>query len=127
MGTANIAAVIGGVAAVIAAFLTYRSSSQANRISAAKVDSEAYDRAQAIWERALTHSEREIETLRKHVERLEAQLQNERELRAALRAELEAMKETLARMERQNRLLRELLRQAGISIPDGMDGTAQAV
>ena len=118
MDGATIPAIVAGVAAVVAAFLTYRASSQTNRISATKVDSEAYDRAQVIWDKALEHSDREISKLREYVERLEAQLRKSDENNAALRQTVAQLRETVARMERHNHLLRHLLRQAGIPVPE---------
>jgi predicted RNase H-like nuclease (RuvC/YqgF family) len=125
MGTGNVAAIVAGIAAIIGAILTYRAGSQANRISATKVDSEAYDRAQVIWEKALTHSDREIDQLRKYVERLEEQLFRERESSDELRRVVARLKDTVARMERHNAHLRQLLRAAGIAIPEPGDDDAQ--
>lgn len=127
MGTGNVAAIVAGIAAIIGAILTYRASSQSNRISATKVDNEAYDRAQVIWDKALAHSDREIGKLREYVERLETELRRSGEANEQLRQTVSALKETVARMERQNALLRHLLRQAGIPIPEIGEDDSRAV
>lgn len=115
------------VVAVVSAILTYRSSSQANRTAEQKVDAEAYDRAQGIWERALDQSDKQIERLRQQVERLERQVQAQAELETLLRDQIRELKATVSRMERQNAQLRTMLRSAGISVPESGDGESEAV
>jgi septal ring factor EnvC (AmiA/AmiB activator) len=117
-----VAAVVGGVPAIVAAWFAYRASSNANaqteetnRIAATKVDAEAYSRSQAFYEKLLTEADKHIDRLRSQVERLNdeldrvgAQAAQERDVANALRDQVRsltrqvgAMEGTLAEMRRQ--------------------------
>lgn len=111
------------IVAIVSAVLTYRSSSQANRTADRKVDSEAYERAKVIWSSAIEQSEKDLGKLRQQIERLEAQVRESREIEATLRGQIRDMKATIARMERQNSMLRTMLRAAGLEVPDNGDDT----
>lgn len=125
MSAASLASFGAVIVACLSAFLTYRATSQANRTAADelanKVDKEAYDRAQNIWERALNQSDKEVEKLRAQIQRLEDQVRAKEELELLLREQLRELKATVARMERQNARMRVMLRAAGIAVPDPGD------
>lgn len=118
MDTPTLAAVIAGIVAIISAALTYRASSQANRVNSTKVDAEAYDRAQNIYKSGLAEYERQMGLMREQVDRLERQVQEEREVTEKLRRYVRELRETIARMERHIAVMRRKLQAAGIAVPE---------
>lgn len=118
MDTATITAVAAAVVAIVSGALTYRASAQANRISAVKVDAEAYDRAQKIYQGGLEESERQVAALRAQIERLEIQMSREREISERYRQQIRGLKNTVTRMERHIAIMRAKLQELGISVPE---------
>lgn len=110
--------------ALVAAVLTFRSSTQANRISDKKVDAEAYDRGKALYEGALNLAERQLAQLREQVDRISTELDKERLVSGLLRMQMAELQETIARMERQIASMRARMQAHGI---DEGPGNAQAV
>ncbi len=85
MDTSILVALVAGVPSVAAALFAYRSSAQAtrakaetdaevNRIAATKVDAEAFERSQALYEKVLAAAEKEVGRLQSQVDRLHDQL-----------------------------------------------------
>ena len=62
------AAIVGSV---IAAFVSFRTNRRTTRVEQSKVDAEAYDRAQKIYDGAIERLERDNARLQTTVERLE--------------------------------------------------------
>ncbi len=117
MDGATTAAILSAVAALGAAFLTYRASSQANRINSTKVDAEAYDRAQVLWEKALAQAESQTDRLRSQVDRLSDQLATEQDVSNNLRNQVRTLQQTVTSMEQSLSALR--LQIAGASTRPG--------
>jgi chromosome segregation ATPase len=58
----------------LAALLSYRASTAANKVSEKKVDAEAYERSQQFYEKLLGEADKALDRLRGQVERLQDQL-----------------------------------------------------
>ncbi len=85
MDTNVIIAVIAGIPSLAAAAFAYRSSvsatrakstsdSEVNRLASTKVDAEAFERSQVIYEKAMLAAEKEVGRLQGQVDRLNDQL-----------------------------------------------------
>lgn len=115
MDTNVIIALVAGLASVAGAFVAYRASSQANLVNKQKVDSEAFDRSQQMYERMLSTQDKELTRLQGQVDRLNSHLDRTNEavarekdisetLRAlviALQRQVGVMEETIANMRAQ--------------------------
>lgn len=111
--TVVIAAGIGGLPAILAAFFAYKSSiraakttEEANRLAGTKVDAEAYERSQRFYESLLGEAEKHIDRLRSHtdrlndqVDRLNTQLASEQDVSNALRNHVRALTSQISAME----------------------------
>lgn len=108
-----VAAGIGGVPAIVAAWFAYRSSvranqstDEANRIARTKVDAEAYERSQAFYEKLLGEADKHLDRLRAQVDllsdqlnRVNQQLVSEQEVSATLRGQVRVLGAQVATME----------------------------
>jgi len=104
--TAILAAVFGGVPAVVAAIFAYRSSAQANAVSVKKVDAEAYERSQQFYEKLIAEADKQMERLRLQVDRLNdqvdrvnSQLAQEQDVSNALRNHVRTLTAQVGSME----------------------------
>lgn len=135
MDIATSAAVVSGLVAVVGAVLTYRASAQANKISDKKVDAEAYDRAQGLYEKTLAQAERQLDQaekqigqLRETVNRLEVQVRDERDVSDRLRVEVSKLRRIVDTMERHMARMRAQMRAAGLAVPEEpSDSSSDAV
>lgn len=91
-------AVIASLLGFGAAFLAYRQSSRADnaatRVENLRVDAEAYQRAKTLYEAG-------IRQLEDQLARLQTQLNQERDLSNALRVQINALEDTVAKLRRQ--------------------------
>ncbi len=99
-------ALLGFVGSLVAAYLAYRTATQANRISATKVDAEAYDRSVTFYEKVLADAEKQIERMRQQVDRLNdqldrvnAQLATEQDLSNAARDQIRTLRTQVMTLE----------------------------
>jgi chromosome segregation ATPase len=104
---------IGLVGAGFSAYLSYRSSTaanraalQANRISELKVDAEAYDRSQGFYEKLLAEADKHLDRLRTQVqllgdelERVSNQLNEEQNISDHLRTQVRSLQLRVSDME----------------------------
>ncbi len=98
---------------VAAAYLSYRASSHANAVSAKKVDAEAFDRAAALYDKALQAAERETERMRSQVDRINQQLAQEQDVSNLLRNQIRALQGQVDSLEGIVAQLRRSLHEAG--------------
>jgi chromosome segregation ATPase len=125
--TTIIAAAIGGIPALLAAFFAYKSSTraatitnEANRLAATKVDADAYERSQRFYESLLNEAEKHIDRLRAQTERLNDQvdklnnqLANEQDVSNVLRNQVRALTTQVGSMDSTlNDLRNELSRRS---------------
>lgn len=111
--TTVLAAGIGGIPAIAAAWFAYRASmrasettSETNRIAATKVDAEAYTRSQQFYEKLLSEADKHLERLRREVdrvndqlERVNSQLAQEQDVSNSLRNQIRALTTQVGSME----------------------------
>lgn len=67
-------AVISLFGSGLAALLSFRASTSANKVSEKKVDAEAYERSQQFYEKLLAEADKALDRLRTQVDRLQDQL-----------------------------------------------------
>lgn len=72
--TPVIIAALALAGSVVASLFTYRASNAANKISATKVDAEAYERATAFYKQLLETADRELTRIRGQLDQLHGQL-----------------------------------------------------
>lgn len=133
--TTVIAAAVGGVPAIAAAWFAYRASvhanattEESNRIASTKVDAEAYERSQVFYEKLLAEAERHLDRLRGQVDRLQdqldrvnTQLASEQDVSNTLRNQVRSLFTQVNSMEG---TLIEMRRQMGEGRPPRRDGSA---
>jgi alpha-L-arabinofuranosidase len=91
-------AVIASILGFAAAYLSYRQSTRASaaatKVETNRIDAGAYERAKQLYESG-------IKQLEDQLKRLLEQIQQEREISTALRVQVNALEQTVARMRRQ--------------------------
>lgn len=104
--TQVIVAAIAGIPAVAAAIFAYRSSAQATKAGEKKVDAEVFERTQALYEKAITGAEREIDRLQRsqeqmasQIERMNTQLVSELDTSTRLRVQLSSLQAQVQTMD----------------------------
>lgn len=126
--TIVITTVLAGLPSIAAALFAYRTSTQANKISATKVDGEAYERSQQFYEKVMAGAERELTRLQVQVDRLNQQLERvnsqlalEQDVSNTLRNHLRALQTQVTSMEQTVATLRTGLHrtQGGINMKKG--------
>lgn len=100
MDNANIyVAIVAMVGSVSGAFLSYRASARANNIDASKVDAEAYVRAAALYEKALTTAEAESTRAHAQAERVALRFESETDVSESLRGEVRKLRAQVEELE----------------------------
>lgn len=91
--------VAGGIPAFLAAWFAYRSSSSANKVENRKVDNEAYEKAQAAYERLLDRLQRQVDVLQSNLDRVNGMLASEQDVSNKLRNQIRLLTSQLAELE----------------------------
>lgn len=90
-----LAALVTAFAALVGSFLTYRSSTKANRATAEnegkKVDAEAFDRAQRIYKESIAELEAHVDRLEKRCGEIQTLLEQTQEENVELKAAMNNM------------------------------------
>lgn len=107
MGSNFYVALVALVGSLAGALLSYRASTRANAIDAKKVDAEAYVRAAAIYEKALSAAEAELARMHSQTERVALQLESESDVSNALRGEVRIFRTRVDELERLVSTLRQ--------------------
>ena len=115
-------AIIAALPGLAAAAFAYRASAQANRTADRKVDAEAYERSQAIYEKTLSQADQQIDRLRQQVERLNEQLASEQDLSNSLRNQVRSLQTSVATLETTLTNLRSQLAVQTHPLPRGQPG-----
>lgn len=92
MDPAVLAAIGAAGAAVVGAYLTYRSARQANTINSRKVDLEAFERSQTIYEKTIARLEAQGDRLVEQVEKVNNRLAVEQDISNTLRDQLRTLR-----------------------------------
>lgn len=125
-----------GVVPLGVAFFAYRSATDANKktqitalaqaeraaeIERSKVDADAFARAKAIYEDALTQLEKQLDRVQVQFERLNEQLAKEQDFSNSLRNQVNTLQQQISTLERTVTTLRRQLIAAGIPPTFGVD------
>lgn len=97
--TSTIAGIISGVTALAAALLAYRSSKAANDLSSRKVDQEAFDRSQAMYERLLDRMQAQLDRVNDDLDTATKELAEKRASELAMLAQMGALKRRVGELE----------------------------
>lgn len=97
---AVLAAVVAAIAAIIGAWLTYRSSSRANAVQDRKVSIEDFDAQQERYRKLLAEQDRVIEKIQAQMDRLQDQLAREQEVASTLRSHIRTLQGEIDDLQR---------------------------
>lgn len=86
------AALAAAAAAIVGAAFTYRSAKSANRIDARKVDLEAFERSQVIYEKTIDRLQAQADRLSAQVEAVNNRLAQEQDTTNVLRDQIRTLR-----------------------------------
>lgn len=129
-GTASVAVeiLIGTVPALGCSYWAYRASRRASdateTAATSAVEAEAYMRAKGIYESALEQLETQLRGLQEQLDRVNAQLSQERDTSASLRAYIRELETQVQTLERTVSDLRHRIALAPVDAANLIHGTA---
>jgi chromosome segregation ATPase len=95
----------------------------ADRAATLRIESEAYERARAIYESALRELEKQLDRLQGQLERVNAQLAQERDTSAGLRAQIHGLEAQIGVLEATVAALRRELTRSTVDSLHSQPGT----
>lgn len=106
---ANLPAFIAAAAAIVAAILTFRSSSKANATNDRKVDLEEHREAVDRLKKIIEEQDKHVDRVRAQLDRVQDQLAKEQDVSQTLRSQIFSLQEQVNELMRSRARLEEML------------------
>lgn len=111
---ASIPAIVAALAAIVAAYLTFRSSSKANATNDRKVDLEEHREAVDRLKKIIEEQDKHVDRVRTQLDRVQDQLAKEQDVSSALRQSLYNLQDQVNELMRSRARLEDMLAAGGI-------------
>lgn len=98
--TGIVVAVIAGVPAIASALFAFRASSQANKVGEKKVDAEAFERSQTIYDKIVDRLQSQVDQLQGQLSRTGVQLASEQDVSFTLRNQVRTLQQQVESLSR---------------------------